>query len=486
MIDVAIIGAGITGSAIARELAKYNLNVVVFEKGLEVCQGTTKANSAIVHGGYDAKEGTLKAKFNVAGNALYGKLCEELDVAFKRIGSLVLAFDEEEARHVEALYERGQKNGAKGLRVLDKEEILKIEPYVNPQVVKALLCESTGVVCPFNLNIALMENAIANGVTLKLKSKVTNITKEGDVFNLEVGQNERVQAHYVVNAAGVYADEINNMVNGEAYAILPRKGEYKILEKSEGKRAKHVLFQCPTKKGKGVLVTQTVHGNLMIGPNATDVADKEDISTTKEGILEIVTQAKKSVPSVDFRKTITSFAGLRAVPSTGDFCVFASAKSKGFINAGGLESPGLTSAPALAEYVVELLAKEGLVLQEKTDFNPFRPKNKAFHTMTHTEKEDIIQKDSRYKNIICRCEMITEGEIVEAIHSPCGARTVDGVKRRVRSGMGRCQGGFCGPKVMAILARELDTDLEKIKKDYCTSNVVIGKAKELRGEKDDI
>ena len=482
MYDIAVIGAGITGSAKARELSKYNLKTVVIEKGLEVCQGTTKANSAIVHGGFDAKEGSLKAKLNVEGNSLYKDLCEELNVEFKQTGSLVLAFDDEDVKHIEELYNRGINNNAIGLKILNKEEVLKIEPNVNQNVVAALLCESAGIVCPFNLNIALMENAITNGVELNLESEVIDINKEDDVFTIKINNKEDIKAKYVINAAGVYADKLNNMIGGDEYFIIPRKGEYKILDKSEGKMVNHVLFQCPTSKGKGTLVTQTVHGNLLVGPNATVVEDREDITTSRAGINEIVTDSKKSIENIDFRKTITSFAGLRATPNTGDFMIFASQKCKNFINVGGIESPGLASAPAVAKYVLNILKEEGLELYENTEFNPIRKRNKPFIHMTKEEREEVVKNDERYRRIICRCESVTEGEIVDAINSPCGARTVDGVKRRVRPGMGRCQGGFCGPKVIEILARELNIDIEDVQKDYNGSKTVVGKVKELRGE----
>lgn len=482
MYDIAVIGAGISGSAIARELSKYSLKTVVIEKGVEVCQGTTKANSAIVHGGFDAKEGSLKAKLNVEGNSLYKDLCEELNVEFKQIGSLVLAFNDEDIKHIEELYNRGLVNKARGLKILNKEEVLKVEPNVNKNVVAALLCESAGIVCPFNLNVALMENAISNGVELKLESEVIDINKEDDIFNIKINNKKDIKAKYVINAAGVYADKLNNMIGGDEYFIIPRKGEYKVLDKSEGKIVNHVLFQCPTEKGKGTLVTQTVHGNLLVGPNATVVEDREDITTSRVGINEIVSDSKKSIENIDFRKTITSFAGLRATPNTGDFMIFASKKCKNFINVGGIESPGLASAPAVAKYVLNILKEEGLKLKENDTFNPIRNKNKSFINMTKEEREAIVKKDERYRKIICRCESVTEGEIVDAINSPCGARTVDGIKRRVRPGMGRCQGGFCGPKVIEILARELNIDIEDVQKDYIDSKAVIGKVKELRGE----
>lgn len=482
MYDIAIIGAGISGSAIARELSKYNLKTIVIEKGVEVCQGTTKANSAIVHGGYDATPNSLKAKLNVLGNSLYEELCKDLSVEFKKIGSLVLAFSNEEENHIKELYDRGIKNKVKGLKILNKKEVINLEPNVNKNVHSALLCESAGIVCPFNLNIALMENAMDNGIELKLKSEVIDINKKDEYFYIKTANNEIIKSKYVINASGIYSDKINNMIGGDEFYIIPRKGEYKILDKSEGKITNHVLFQCPSEKGKGVLVTQTVHGNLLVGPNAQAVDTGEDITTTEDGLYEISQAAKKTIDSINFQKTITSFAGVRATPNTGDFCIFSSSKAKGFINVGGIESPGLASAPGIAKYVVELLNKEGLILEKNKSFNPIREKNKSFSNMSISERKDIVSKDSNYNKIICRCETVTEAEIVDAINRPCGARTVDGVKRRVRPGMGRCQGGFCGPKIIEIISRELNISVEEVLKDYNNSNMVVGKIKELRGE----
>ena len=482
MYDIAIIGAGISGSAIARELSRYDLNTVILERGSEVCQGTTKANSAIVHGGYDAPPNSLKAKLNVRGNEMYEDLCRELNVEYKNIGSLVIGFNEDDKNHIQELYDRGIKNNVKGLKILSKDEILSIEPNINKNVTSALLCSSAGIVCPFNLNVALVENAVVNGVKLKLNAQVINIEKKEDRFEVKLSSNEIIKSKMIINAAGVYADKINNMIGGNEYYIIPRKGEYKILDKTEGKKANHVIFRCPTSKGKGVLVTQTVHGNLLVGPNATVVDNKEDTSTTVKGMNEITIEAKDSIEDIDFSKTITSFAGLRATSNTHDFMIFESSKCSKFINVGGIESPGLASAPGIAEYVLNIVRKSGMKLEKKEDFNPIREKIKPFSQMSREEQMKIIEKDSRHKKIICRCESITEGEIVDAINRPCGARTVDGIKRRVRPGMGRCQGGFCGPKVIEIIARELNMDIQDVLKDYSNSNMVIGKVKELRGE----
>lgn len=486
MFDVAIIGAGIAGSAIARNLSRYNLKTVVLEKSVEVCQGTTKANSAIVHGGFDAQEGSLKAKLNVLGCKMYPSICKELSVEYKNNGSLVLAFNEEDMKHIHELYERGLKNGVIDLEIIDGKKVKEIEPEVSENVTGALWCKSSGIVCPFNLNIAFMENAIINGVELKLENEVIDIKRIDEENCFEIKTNkELIKSKYVINAAGVYSDKINNLIGGDEFYIIPRKGEYKVLDKSEGYKANHTLFTCPTQKGKGVLVTQTVHGNLLVGPNA-QVVEKEDITTTKDGLKEIMDGGRKSIGDINFSKTITSFSGVRATPNTGDFMIFKSRVAKGFINVGGIESPGLASAPAIALYVEDLLkevmADDNRYLEAKESFNPIRNKNKSFMQMTREEQIENLNKDKRYQNIICRCENITEAEIVDAINRPCGARTVDGVKRRVRPGMGRCQGGFCGPKVVEIIARELNMDVEDVLKDYEKSNMLVGKVKETRGE----
>ena len=367
------------------------------------------------------------------------------------------------------------------MEIIDGNKVKEIEPNISDEVVGALWCKSSGIVCPFNFNIALMENAMMNGVELKLENEVVDIKRIEDENYFEITTTkENIKAKYVINAAGVYSDKINNLIGGNEFYIIPRKGEYKILDKSEGHRANHTLFTCPTEKGKGVLVSQTVHGNLIVGPNA-QVVEKDDKTTTKPGLKEVVDGGRRTVPSIDFSKTITSFAGIRATPNTGDFMIFKSKIAKGFINVGGIESPGLASAPAIAVYVKDLLqevmAEDNRVLEENKNFNPIRKRNKPFMQMDKAEKMANIENDKKYKTIICRCENITEAEIVDAINRPCGARTVDGVKRRVRPGMGRCQGGFCGPKVVEIIARELKMPVEDVMKDYENSKMLVGKSK---------
>lgn len=481
MFDVAIIGAGVVGSSIARELSKYDIKALVLEKNVEICQGTTKANSAIVHGGYDAKEGTLKARLNVEGNRMYTELAKELDFHFERVGSLVVAFSEEEMEEVRCLFERGTTNKVPGLKILTGDEARSLEPNLSEAVVGALLCESGGVVCPFNMNVAMMENAVENGVELVTRAEVLSIKKENEIFNIETKAGT-FQAKYVVNAAGLYSDKVNGMIGGDEFKIIPRKGEYRILDKSEFGIVKRVIFQAPTKAGKGILVAPTVHGNVIVGPTAEEVESPEDSYTTREGIEKVDTLSRKSVPSLDLYKCIRTFTGVRSTPSTGEFMIFESEKTPGFVNVGGIESPGLTAAPAIGVYVVELLEKAGLALAKDENFNPIRKAIREFARMTDEQRAEIIKENPGYKKIICRCETITEAEIIEAIHRPAGARTVDGVKRRVRAGMGRCQGGFCGPRVVEIIARELNMPMEEVLKEYENSEILVGKVKEMRGE----
>ncbi|RKD23592.1 glycerol-3-phosphate dehydrogenase [Caminicella sporogenes DSM 14501] len=476
MYDVAIIGAGIIGTFIFRELSRYDLKVVLIEKDSDIADGATKANSAIVHAGYDAVPGTLKAKFNALGNPMFDKVCEELDVHFKRIGSLVIATNEEEMEVVKELYERGIKNGIPNMKILNKEEVREMEENLNEDVLGALYAPTAGIVSPWELAVALAENAVDNGADIKLESEVTDIKRTSEGYCIYMGK-EILNTKYIINCAGIYADKINEMVASKTFEIRPRRGQYNVLDKSVGNLVKHVIFQAPTKLGKGVLVTPTVHGNLLVGPDAEDIEDREDTSTTSERIAYVRQTARKSVKDIPFNLTITSFAGLRAKSSTGDFIIEESKEAKGFINVAGIDSPGLSSAPAIAEYVVDIVKDIAGGLKEKENFNPRRRPVIRFMELSDDEKAELIKKDPRYGRIICRCESITEGEIVDAIHRNAGARTVDGVKRRVRPGMGRCQGGFCGPRVMEILARELGKDIKEIVKDGKSSYILVGETK---------
>ena len=473
--DVAVVGAGVVGALISRELSKYDIRVALLEKCNDVAMGTTKANSAIVHGGFDAANGTLKAKLNVRGTELMPKLCADMAVPYRNNGSLVLAFSEEEMEHVRTLYERGVKNGVPKLSVLDKAQVKALEPHVSDEVVGALLSETAGIVCPYELTIAATEVAVTNGVEFIRNCAVEAIKVTADGFLLATTQGE-IPAKYVVNAAGIHTDDIARMIGDDSISLVARKGEYYLLDKSFGFMADHTIFQCPNKMGKGVLVTPTVDGNLLIGPSALDVEDKEDVDTTPQGLEFIVEKAKKSVPNLNIRGAITSFAGMRAHPVTDDFIIGFSAKNDCFLNVAGIESPGLSAAPAIAEMVAGLL-KEKADWQEKKDCVLTRKAPVRFRHMTKSEREALIAKNKAYGRIICRCETITEGEILDAIHAPAGARDVDGVKRRTRAGMGICQGGFCGSKVVEILSRELNMPMNEITKFGGNSKILFEKTK---------
>lgn len=462
MYDVIVVGAGVNGCSIAREISRYELNVVVLEKALDVCEGTSKANSGITHAGYDAKPGTLKAKLNAAGSQMMRALSEELDFSYKQNGSLVLCFNEGDKGKLDELKKRGEANGVPDISILSREEVLQLEPEVGDEVVAALYAPTGAIVCPFGLTIALAENAVENGVDFKLGTCVTDIQKKEQGYLVKTSKGD-FEAKIVINVAGVYADEIHNMVSDEKMKLTPRRGEYFLCDKKVGNVASHTLFQLPTALGKGVLVTPTVHGNLLIGPTATDIDDKEGTDTSAEGLELIKERAARSLRALPLRQVITSFAGLRAHGESDDFIIEEVNSAPGFIDVAGMESPGLSCAPATGVYVADMV-KKMLEPKIKADFISKRKGIPSMELATAKEKQELILKDPAYANVICRCEMITEGEILEAIHRPLGATTTDGVKRRTRAGMGRCQSGFCNPKVVEILARELHVDESEIVK----------------------
>lgn len=476
MHDVIIIGAGVTGSLIARELSRYELKIAVIEKENDVSNGTTKANSAIVHAGYDAAAGSLKARFNAEGNAMMDKICEELDVPFERIGSLVVGFCDVDMETVNHIYDNGIENQIPDIKILNKEEVHELEPSLSDEVVGALYAKTGGIIGPWELSIAALENAMDNGVELFLNNKVTSIKKNGDFFEVKTDKGE-FKSKYVINCAGVYADEIHNMVAKPRFNIRPRKGQYYLLDKTAGETVKHVVFQCPSDFGKGVVVLPTVHGNLLVGPDANFVEDKGDVSTTSEDMEYVAKTASKSVVDIPFRSVITSFSGLRASPDTGDFIIEEVEEVNGFFDVAGIESPGLSAAPAIGKYVANLVVKKDSSIKERPEFNPIRRKHIVFMELSDEEKKKLILEKPQYGRVICRCENITEGEIVDVIHRNAGATTVDGVKRRARPGSGRCQGGFCAPKVMEILARELGIDYTEVVKDSPNSNIAIAETK---------
>lgn len=472
MYDVIIIGAGVCGAAVARELSRYRVNACVLEKEEDVCCGTSKANSGIVHSGYDAEPGTLKARLNVQGNKLMDQLSEELDFPFKRTGSLVICRDEEGMPALRRLYDKGIENGVPGLKILGREEVLKMEPNVADDVYAALYAPTAGIVCPFSLNIALAENAYMNGIDFKFDTEVQEIVRIEKGYEIRT-DNGTFQTRYVVNAAGVYADKFHNMVSRKKIHITPRRGDYCLLDKNAGSHVGRTIFTLPTKYGKGVLVTPTVHGNLLVGPTAIDVEDKEGTNTTAAGLDELIIKAGQSVKDLPMRQVITSFAGLRAHEDGGEFIIGEPEDAKGFIDCAGIESPGLTSAPAIGEMAAGIL-REKLHLEEKDDFITERKGILDPDTLTKEERAELIRREPVYGNIICRCEMVTEGEIIDAIRRPLGAKSLDGVKRRTRAGMGRCQSGFCSPRIMEILARELGISMADITKSGGASKLVVG------------
>lgn len=466
MYDVAIIGCGITGTSIAYRLSKFKLKTVVVDKENDVAMGATRANSAIIHAGYDPEENTLMAKLNVRSVELTKELCRKLSVPFAEIGSLVLAFSDEETEHVKKLYERGVNNGVPGLTVIDADEVKKIEPMVSDDVKCALFAPSAGVINPWEYALALAEVAVSNGTEMIFDAEVTNIVKNDDGFVITAGDKE-IATKCVINASGVGADKIHDMVLPHEFEITPNKGAYYLLDKSEAKRAKHVVFQCPNKNGKGVLVSPTVHGNLIVGPNAVD-CDCGDTSATAEDLAFVREKSVKSIPSIDFRANIRNFAGVRPNSSESDFIIKA---NDSFIDVAGIKSPGLASAAGIAEYVEDLMKNEGIKLVLKDSFIDERSQVR-FKELSHEERAELVKKNPAYGRVICRCETITEGEILDAIRRPIVPHTVDAIKRRCGAGLGRCQGGFCGPRVVEILSRELAVGREDIEKDRTGSYIV--------------
>ena len=481
MRDVIIIGAGVSGCAAARELSRYKLDILVVEKEEDVCCGTSKANSAIAHAGYDAAPGSLMARLNVEGNAMLDQISEELDVPFERIGSLVVCRADEDRSVLERLLEQGRENGVPGLKILERDELLKMEPHIADEAVCALYAPTGGIVCPFELTFGYAENAAKNGAEFLFDTCVTGIERvsgaDGAYFVLHTDAGE-LKTRAVVNAAGVYADQIHNMVSEKKLHITPRRGSYNLLDKSAGSHVSHVIFPLPSDKGKGTLVTPTVHGNLLIGPTAVDIEEKEGTNTTAEELSAVTATSSRYVKDIPYREVITGFAGLRAHEDGHEFIIEELPDCPGFIDCAGIESPGLTSAPAVGKLVAEIAAGI-LKAEEDPDFDPVREGVLDPKTLTGEALAELIKDQPSYGRIICRCESVTEGEILDAIRRSPGAKSLDGVKRRTRAGMGRCQAGFCSPKVMEILARELDAELSEITKSGKGSGLIVGRDKEL-------
>ena len=476
--DVAIVGAGVIGGMLARELSRYQLSVCLLEKENDVAMGASKANSGIVHGGYDPEPGTLKAKLNTEGVELLFQAAKELNVPIIRNGSMVCAFSAEEEPMIDELYNRGLENGIPGMEILTGEEARALEPHLSKAVTKVLLVTNAGIVGPYELTIAAVGNAMDNGVELKRNFSVSAIEKT-EQFTITAESGEMVQAKYLVNCAGGSSDKIAALAGDGFFTVIPRAGEYMLLDKAEGSRVTHTLFQCPTKEGKGILVSPTAHGNLLVGPTAQKVATPDSKDTTPEGLAIVERLSAKSVPSVNYRQVITSFTGVRASTESGDFILQVSEKVPGLVHAGAIDSPGLTCCVSIAKYLTQLLEKSGLTFSAKESWDGTRKDPNAFQKMTDEEKDAFIKANPAYGKIVCRCETISEGEILEAIRRNPGATDMDGVKRRTRSGMGRCQGGFCGPYVMELLAREQNIPMEEVTKNGGASKMVLGRIGEV-------
>ncbi len=476
MYDVLIIGAGVCGSAAARELSRYQLKIGVLEKGEDVCSGTSKANSGIVHAGFDAKPGSLMAEMNVKGNAMMEELSKELDFSFERIGSLVLCFQEEDLDKLEDLKHQGEKNGVPDIQIIRQEALREMEPNISHEAVASLYAPTGGIVCPFGLNIALAENAAMNGVDFFFDKEVERIEKSEEGYRVITG-DQVFETKCIINAAGVYADVFHNMVSEQKIHITARKGEYYLLDRSVGDHVNHTIFQLPGKYGKGVLVTPTVHGNLLVGPTAKDIENKEGTNTTAEGMEEVAKKAVRSVEGLPLRQVITSFTGLRAHEEGHEFIIEEVKDAPGFFDCAGIESPGLTSAPAIGVRLAELVSQK-LHPEKKEDFISKRKGILNPQKLSREEWRELVKENPAYGTIICRCESVTEGEILDAIHRPLGARSLDGVKRRTRAGMGRCQSGFCAPKTMEILSREWKIPMEELTKAGGNSKLLVGTTKD--------
>lgn len=478
MYDVLVIGGGVIGCAIARELSRRSGRICVVERNEDVCTGTSKANSAIVHAGFDAEPGTRKARFNVEGSRMMEALSRQLDFPYRRCGALVLCLDPADREKLQALYQRGLANGVEGLELVEGEALHRMEPALSQQAVAALYAPTSAILCPFGLTIALAENAAANGTEFRFDTQVQHIRREGDHFVVDTGRGP-LESRAVVNAAGVWGDVLHNQLCGDPLHITPRRGEYCLLDRKDGGLVSHTVFQLPGAMGKGVLVTPTVHGNLLLGPTATDQQDRDDTATTQTGLDYAIATAGRSVPNLPMRDVITSFAGLRAHLEGGSDDFYIRESSENFFEAIGIESPGLSSAPAIGVYVAGLVA-EKLGLAEKPDFIAQRRDIVHVRELPLPERQALVERDPAYGNILCRCEQISEGEIRDAIRRSPGARSLDAVKRRVRAGMGRCQGGFCAPRVMELLSEELGVPQTQLTKSGGGSLLLTGETKEVQ------
>lgn len=468
MKDIIVIGAGVVGCAIARELSKYNLDVLVVDKNEDVAEGISKANSGIIHGGYNEKKGTLKAKLNLEGNKMMDELSKELQFPFKRNGALVLAFNEEELDKIKNLKANGDELGVEGLEILNKKEVIELENNINSDVVAALHVKTSGIVSPYEMTLAFAENAVENGVEFKLGQAVKNIKREDNIYKLTLDNDKNLEAKMIINASGLGGAYLNNLINEVKYEISPVKGEYCLFDKVAGGMCKKTLFQVPSKLGKGVLVTPTVDGNLLLGPNA-----KADggVSTSRSGIDEIMEKSKKTIKELPFARVLNTFSGLRPKVEGEDFIIEEAKDNPNFINVIGIDSPGLTAAPAIATYIIDLISDK-IKLTKKENFKSTREKMIRMADLSIEEKNKLIKENPSYGKMVCKCEFVTEGEIIDSIKRPLGATTLDGVKRRTRAMMGGCQGTGCMIPISMILSKTLNIDISQVNKNSKSSTVV--------------
>lgn len=484
--DVLIVGAGVTGSAVARELSRYELDIVVIEKNSDLAEGTTKANNGMIHSGYAATPGSLKAELNVKGNAKYDRWAEELNFDLDRTGSLVVGFSEEDKKHIEKYYEKGKKNNVPGIEILSGEEARELEPNLSDKVSSALWTPSAAYVAPYEVTVALAENAVENGVEFKLETKLTAVDNQNGKINKVYTDQGVIECKYLINAAGVYADQVAELAGDRQFSIHPRRGSLIIFDKEKSDVLTRAVGTTPSEHTKGGVAQLTPEGNPLWGPTAVEVAEKNNKAVSQKDIDTIMEKFTSIVDGIDHNDIITIFSGVRAANYKEDFVIEASQKIKGLIQAAAIQSPGLASSPAIAEKVVEILLNEeeklnllNKEIRKKDNFKAERNIPKAFHKASYQEKEELFKQNSAYGHLVCRCEKVTEAEIVNAVHSNIAATTMDAVKRRTRAGMGRCQGGFCGPRVIKILARELNKEVTEITKKGRTSNIVKFKIKEI-------
>ena len=471
--DILVIGAGVTGCAVARVLSRYDASLTVIDRGADIAEGASKANSGIVHAGFDAHPGTLKAKLNVEGARMYPALCEQLGVPYSQPGALVIGFSEDDRATLQKLVAQGVENGVPGVCLIERDEVLSLEPNTNPDVLCALYAPTSVLTSPYEMTFALADHAAVNGAAFRLGEEVEGVIKGQDgLWHVTTDKGEHT-CRILVNCAGVGAATIHNMMSADLLHIIDRRGQYYLMDRMAKLPFRMTMFQCPTKMGKGVLVSPTVHGNLLLGPSAEDIDDELETSTTAEGLKFVLDKSRLTWPAASTRGTITNFSGIRAHEAKGDFVIGAVVGQENAYEAVGIESPGLSAAPAIGEMLGGQIANE-MGLAPKAQVLPPIARKKPFHAMTTEERAAAVAENPLYGNLVCRCEVVTEAEIREAIHRPVGATTIDGVKRRTRAGMGRCQGGFCSPRVAEILSEELHIPMTDVTKCGGASRLLVG------------